>query len=62
MKKVVKDCTEEGKKYLAQYADEITHRENDDAEFNYKMGFIDGAIDVHDAENGKGNFIRKIYE
>lgn len=41
-KKVVKECTEEGKKYLAKYADEVAYRESDDAEFNYKTGFTDG--------------------
>lgn len=40
--KVAKECTEEGKKYLTQYADEVAYRESDDAEFNYKTGFTDG--------------------
>lgn len=40
--KVAKECTEEGKKLLFKYTDEMVYRESDDADFYYKSGFFDG--------------------
>ena len=39
---VEKECTEEGKKLLFKYTDEMVYRESDDADFYYKSGFYDG--------------------
>lgn len=39
---VEKECTEEGKKLLFKYTDEMVYRESDDADFYYKSGFNDG--------------------
>lgn len=39
---IEKECTEEGRKLLHQYADEVAYRESDDADFYYKSGFVDG--------------------
>lgn len=39
---VEKECTEEGKKLLHQYADEVAYRESDEVDFYYKSGFKDG--------------------
>ena len=39
---VSKECTEEGKKLLFKYTDEMVYRESDDADFYYKCGFNDG--------------------
>ena len=39
---VEKECTEEGKKLLFKYTDEMVYRESDDADFYYKTGFTDG--------------------
>ena len=39
---VEKECTEEGKKLLFKYTDEMVYRESDDADFYYKSGFTDG--------------------
>lgn len=39
---VEKECTEEGKKLLFKYTDEMVYREGDDADFYYKSGFSDG--------------------
>ena len=39
---IEKECTEEGKKLLFKYTDEMVYRESDDADFYYKTGFTDG--------------------
>lgn len=39
---VEKECTEEGRKLLHQYADEVAYRESADVDFYYKSGFVDG--------------------
>lgn len=39
---VEKECTEEGKKLLFKYTDEMVYRESEDADFYYKSGFFDG--------------------
>lgn len=39
---IEKECTEEGRKLLHQYSDEVAYRESDDADFYYKTGFVDG--------------------
>ena len=39
---VEKECTEEGKKILFKYTDEMVYRESEDADFYYKSGFSDG--------------------
>lgn len=39
---VEKECTEEGKKLLFKYTDEMVYRESEDADFYYKGGFLDG--------------------
>ena len=39
---VEKECTEEGKKLLFKYTDEMVYRESEDADFYYKSGFTDG--------------------
>ena len=39
---VEKECTDEGKKLLFKYTDEMVYRESDDADFYYKSGFYDG--------------------
>ena len=39
---VEKECTEEGKKLLFKYTDEMVYRESEDADFYYKSGFYDG--------------------
>ncbi len=39
---VEKECTEEGKKLLFKYTDEMVYRESADADFYYKSGFYDG--------------------
>lgn len=39
---VEKECTEEGKKLLFKYTDEMVYRESEDADFYYKCGFYDG--------------------
>lgn len=41
-KQVEKKCTEEGKKLLFKYTDEMVYRESEDADFYYKGGFCDG--------------------
>ena len=38
---VEKECTEEGKKLLFRYTDEMVYRESADADFYYKSGFYD---------------------
>ena len=40
--KVAKECTDEEKKLLFKYTDEMVYRESDDADFYYKTGFTDG--------------------
>lgn len=40
--RVEKECTEEGKKLLFKYTDEMVYRESEDADFYYKSGFSDG--------------------
>ena len=37
-----KECTEEGKKLLFKYTDEMVYRESEDADFYYRSGFFDG--------------------
>ena len=39
---VERECTEEGKKLLFKYTDEMVYRESEDADFYYKSGFYDG--------------------
>lgn len=39
---VEKECTEEGKKLLFKYTDEMVYRESEDADFYYKSGLFDG--------------------
>ena len=39
---VEKECTEDGKKLLFKYTDEMVYRESEDADFYYKSGFFDG--------------------
>jgi len=39
---VEKECTDEGKKLLFKYTDEMVYRESEDADFYYKSGFFDG--------------------
>lgn len=39
---VEKECTEEGKKLLFKYTDEMVYRECEDADFYHKSGFYDG--------------------
>lgn len=39
---IEKECTEEGRKLLHQYSDEVAYRESDDVDFYYKTGFVDG--------------------
>lgn len=39
---IAKECTEEGKKLLFKYTDEMVYRESEDADFYYKSGFSDG--------------------
>ena len=39
---VEKECTDEGKKLLFKYTDEIVYRESEDADFYYMSGFNDG--------------------
>ena len=39
---VEKECTDEGKKLLFKYTDEMVYRESEDADFYYKSGFSDG--------------------
>lgn len=39
---VEKECTEEGKKLLFKYTDEMVYRESEDADFYYKSGVADG--------------------
>ena len=39
---VAKEYTDEGKKLLFKYTDEMVYRESDDANFYYKTGFTDG--------------------
>ena len=39
---VAKECTDEGKKLLFKYTDEMVYRESEDADFYYKSGFTDG--------------------
>ena len=39
---VEKECTEEEKKLLFKYTDEMVYRESEDADFYYKSGFSDG--------------------
>ena len=39
---VEKECTEEGKKLLFKYTDEMVYRESEDADFYYKSGVCDG--------------------
>ena len=41
---VEKECTEEGKKLLFKYTDEMVYRESEDADFYYKSGFYDGIV------------------
>lgn len=36
------ECTDEGKRLLMKYTDELAYRESDDADFYYKSGFLDG--------------------
>lgn len=36
------ECTQEGKKLLQKYTDELAYRESNDADFYYKSGFLDG--------------------
>lgn len=40
-KKVVENCTEEAKKVLLEYLDELADKQNNDSEFYYKAGFED---------------------
>ena len=39
---VEKECTDEGKKLLFKYTDEMVYRESEDVDFYYKSGFFDG--------------------
>ena len=39
---VEKECTEEGRKLLFKYTDQMVYRESEDADFYYKSGFNDG--------------------
>ena len=39
---VEKECTEEGRKLLFKYTDQMVYRESEDADFYYKSGFTDG--------------------
>ncbi len=39
---VEKECTEEGRKLLFKYTDEMVYRESEAADFYYKSGFYDG--------------------
>lgn len=39
---VEKECTEEGKRLLFKYTDEMVYRESEDADFYYKSGVYDG--------------------
>lgn len=41
---VEKECTDEGKKLLFKYTDEMVYRESEDADFYYKSGFYDGIV------------------